>query len=224
MFQAYSWHHVLFIAQAGEWTLLLALIALAGGSAGGAALAAMSQSTSRYVRGGGRGFVYAIQGTPLLVLLFLTFYGIAFLGWQIPALASAAIGFTLYASAFLGEIWRGALASIARGQWESAASLGLSRARTLRLIIMPQAVRVAIPPTVNFFIQLIKNTALASLLGFTEMMRASTLVANATFKPLQVYLTVGAMYYVICASLAYVSRRLEARSQRRPLTRQAAAQ
>lgn len=211
MFQTFSWRHVGYLAQAGEWTLLLAAIALAAGAVLGACVALARISRARPVRLMARAYMFLIQGTPLLVLLFVAYFGVAFAGFDVPPLLAASFAFTLYAGAFLGDIWRGAIEAVPRTQWEGAAALGLSRGRILRLVVVPQAVRIAVPPTLGFTVQLVKNTALASVIGFVELTRAGQIVSNSTFQPLGVFLTVGAMYFVICFSLSLVARQLEAR-------------
>ena len=211
MFQSFSFAHVEFLAHAAIWTATLAGIALAGGAIGGLLVAAARISRIRPIRIAASWFIVVVQGTPLLVQLFLAYFGAAFAGLDVPPLAAAAVAFTLYASAFLGEIWRGAVESVPYGQWEAAGALGLSRRATLRLVVVPQAIRPAIPPTVGFLVQLVKNTALASIIGFRELTRAGQIVANVTFEPLPVFLTVAAFYFVICYPLSLASRRLEAR-------------
>lgn len=212
MFQTFSWYHVAYLGHAALWTLLLSAIALSGGAILGALLALMRIAPSRISRIFARVYIYIIQGTPLLVVLFLAYFGLAFLGFDIPPLLAAGVALTLYASAFLGEIWRGAVDSIDKGQWEGSYALGLSWRRTMRLVVIPQAVRVSIPPTVGFLVQLVKNTALASVIGFIELTRAGQIVSNATFQPLYVYLVVAAMYFVICYTLSLLSRYLEAKT------------
>jgi polar amino acid transport system permease protein len=119
------------------------------------------------------------------------------------------VALSIYAGAFLGEIWRGCLRAIPRQQWEAGASLGLSFVEQLRYIIVPQAVRVAIPPTVGFLVQLIKNTSLAAVIGFIELTREGQLTTAATYRPFTVYIVVAAIYFAICFPLTQWSRRLE---------------
>jgi polar amino acid transport system permease protein len=145
------------------------------------------------------------------VQLFLAYFGAAFAGLNVPPLAAAAVAFTLYASAFFGDIWRGAIEGVPSGQWEAASALGLRRLTALRLVIVPQAIRPAIPPTVGFVVQLVKNTALASIIGFRELTRAGQIVSNVTFQPLAVFLTVAVLYFIICYPISLASRRLEVR-------------
>jgi polar amino acid transport system permease protein len=211
MFQTFSWVHVGFLAHAALWTAALSAVALAGGAVGGLLVAGMWIAEAAWVRGAARGYVAIIQGTPLLVQLFLAYFGAAFAGLDVPPLAAAALAFNLWAAAFLGDIWRGALEAVPREQWEAATALGLRRLAMLRLVVLPQAVRPAIPPTVGFLVQLVKNTALASIIGFRELTRAGQIVANVTFQPLAVFLTVAVFYFIICWPLSLASRRLEAR-------------
>jgi polar amino acid transport system permease protein len=211
MFQTFSPRHVLYLAQAVGWTLALSGIAFVGGGIGGALLALARVAGGRGVRAAAGAYVYVVQGTPLLVQLFLAYFGAAFAGLDVPPLVAAAVAFTLYASAFLGEIWRGALQGVAHGQAEAARSLGLRPWQVMRLVVMPQAIRPALPPTVGFLVHLVKNTALASVIGFLELTRAGQIVANVTFQPLPVYLTVAAFYLILCYPLSLGSRHLEAR-------------
>jgi polar amino acid transport system permease protein len=118
---------------------------------------------------------------------------------------------TLYASAFLGEIWRGCIEAVPAGQWDGARALALSKPQQLRFVIIPQALRIALPPTAGFAVQAIKSTSLASVIGFVELARAAQIVNNATFRPLLVYGSVAAIYFVMCWPLSFLSQRLERR-------------
>jgi polar amino acid transport system permease protein len=211
VFQTFSFRHVEYLAHAGIWTLVLSGIGLVGGALLGTCIALARISPLRPVRYMAQVYLFIIQGTPLLVLLFIAYFGVAFAGLDVAPLVAASFAFTLYAGAFLGDIWRGAIQAVGRGQWEGAGALGLGWWRTLRLVIAPQAIRIAVPPTLGFCVQLVKNTALASVIGFVELTRAGQIVSNATFQPLQVFLTVAAMYFVICFTLSFVTRQLEAR-------------
>ena len=215
MFQTFNIHHVEFLLQCTSLTILLSAIALVGGGIGGALIALMRLSRHAWLRWIAQAYIYVIQGTPLLVLLFIAYFGIAYLGYDLPAIYAAGIGFTLYASAFLGEIWRGAIQSIGKGQWEAAFVLALDWRHTMTDIIIPQALRVAVPPTIGFTVQVVKNTALASIVGFVELTRAGQIVASATFQPMRVYLAVAAIYFIVCSLLSYASRRLEHRLKQR---------
>jgi polar amino acid transport system permease protein len=144
--------------------------------------------------------------------LFLAYYGLAVLtGLRIDPWPAVTLAFTMYAAAFLGEIWRGAIQAIPRQQWEAAAALPLSPTAQLRYVILPQAFRIAIPPTVGFLVQLIKGTSIASIIGFVELTRAGQLMVNVTFQPMLVYPVVAVLYFGLCWPISLVALRLERR-------------
>ena len=176
---------------AARWTVVLSLIAFVGGGLVGLALLVARTTPSVWLQRAVLAYVQLFQGTPLLMQLFLAYFGLALLGWDTSAWTSAAVALTLYSSAFLTEIWHGCVKSIPQGQWEAAKSLALNFGEQLRHIILPQAARVAIPPTVGFLVQVVKGTALASVIGFIELTKAGTMITNATFKPFLVYSMVG---------------------------------
>jgi polar amino acid transport system permease protein len=158
-----------------------------------------------------RGYVTVVQGIPLLAWLFIFYFGFPIFGVTVPAWIAATTGFSVYAGGFLGEIWRGALISIPRTQWEASVSIGMSYIEQLRHVIIPQAIRVATPPTVGFIVQLIKNTSLAAVIGFVELTREGQLTAAATYQPLAVYSLVAVLYFSVCYPLTVSSRKLERR-------------
>jgi polar amino acid transport system permease protein len=119
------------------------------------------------------------------------------------------VALTLYTSAFLAEIWRGCVASIPKGQWEAAQSLALNFGEQLRHVVLPQALKIAIPPTVGFLVQVVKGTALASVIGFVEITKAGTMITNATFKPFVVYSFVALLYFALCYPVSLYARGLE---------------
>ena len=200
---------VWYLILAMRWTILLTLLALAGGGAIGLVVAACAASGSALLRMIGRGYVGLVQGIPLLAWLFIFYFGLSILGYSLPAWVAATLGFSVYAGAFLGEIWRGALISIPKTQWEAGRSIGLKFLEQLRYVIIPQAVRVAIPPTVGFTVQLIKNTSLAAVIGFVELTREGQLTTAATFQPFIVYLIVAVLYFSLCYPLTVYSKALE---------------
>jgi len=208
------WDIVRNLLLAARWTILLSLIAFAGGGLVGLALL-----VSRIARwpGAERGvalYVQLFQGTPLLMQLFLAYFGLSLLGLDVSAWFAAGLALTLYTSAFLAEIWRGCVDAVPKGQWEASASLALSLREQLRWVIGPQALRIAVPPTVGFLVQVIKGTALASVIGFVELTKAGTMITNATFRPFTVYACVALLYFALCWPVSAWSRRLE-RSLRR---------
>ena len=182
----------------------------AGGALVGLSIALLRVSHVAALRAIGVGYVYLVQGVPLLAWLFVFFFGIPILaGVRVSAWIAAMVAFSIYAGAFLGEIWRGCLEAVPRQQWEAGAALGLSFAEQLRHVIVPQAVRVAIPPTVGFLVQLIKNTSLGAVIGFVELTREGQITNAATYRPFTVYMVVAAIYFAMCFPLTRLSRRLE---------------
>lgn len=218
MIREFSSTDILFIVMAVRWTLILSVIAFAGGAIGGLVLALSRTSHNTLLRRLAMGFIQVFQGTPLLMQLFLVYFGLAVVGLPINPLLAAAVALTLHASAFLGEIWRGAIEAVPQGQSEAATALALSYPDRMRHVILPQAMRVATAPTVGFLVQLIKGTSLASIIGFTELTRAGQIVNNATFQPFLVFGTVAALYFILCWPLSLLARRMEAR-MRRAITR-----
>ena len=199
---------------AARWTVLLSLIAFIGGGLVGIALLIARIAK---LRGADRivgGYVQVFQGTPLLMQLFLAYFGVGLLGFNVSAWVAAAIALTLYTSAFLTEIWRGCVASVPKGQWEASSALALSLREQLRHVIGPQALRVAVPPTVGFLVQVIKGTALASVIGFVELTKAGTMITNATFRPFTVYACLALMYFALCYPISAWSKSLERKLHR----------
>lgn len=199
---------------AARWTVLLSLVAFVGGGVVALALLLARLAKLRGAETGVSVYVQLFQGTPLLMQLFLAYFGLALFGVNVPAWLAAALALTLYTSAFLAEIWRGCVNAVPKGQWEAAASLAMSFGETMRHVIGPQALRVAVPPTVGFLVQVIKGTALASVIGFIELTKAGTMITNATFKPFTVYACVALMYFALCWPISAWSRRLERKLRR----------
>lgn len=193
-----------------QWTVVIALLALATGGGLALVVAAMRASNNLILKGLSTIFIELVQGIPLLGLLMFFYFGVPLIaGFNVPSLVAILITFLIYTAAFLGEIWRGSIQAIKRTQWEAAACLGLSRVQQFFYVIVPQAFRIALPPTINFLVQLIKNTSLASIVGFVELARAGAISSAATFQPLLVYSTVAALYFLICFPLAAFATKLE---------------
>ena len=207
-----SAHHVWYLIMAAQWTVLLSLIAFAGGALVGLPIALMRVSPSHALRIVAGGYIQLIQGTPLLILLFLTYFGLGILGYKLAQLVAAGLALTLYAAAFLGEIWRGCIEAVPRTQWEASDCLGLDRFQQYAYVILPQALKMAIPPTVGFMVQIVKNTSLASVVGFVELARAGQIVNNSTFEPFIIFCIVAAIYFAMCYPLSLASRFLERRA------------
>lgn len=209
MFRSFGINEFLLLADGLRWTLALTALAFIGGGVLGLALLVLRIAPVRAVRGLAIGWIQAVQGTPLLGTLFVIFFGLPLFGIDVSRWLAATVALSVYASAFLAEIWRGAVAAIPPGQWEAAAALGLPRLAQLRLVVLPQALTIAIPPTVGFLVQLIKNTSLASIIGLVELSRRAQLVNGATFAPFIVYGVTAVLYFCLCFPLTRWSRHLE---------------
>jgi len=205
------WDLVRNLLLAARWTLLLSAIAFVGGGIVGLALLLIRIGRNKWGRIAVMLYVELFQSTPLLLQLFLVYFGLPKLGIDVSAWLAAAVCLTLYSSAFLTDIWRGSVEAIPRGQWDGSASLGLHYLSQLRLVILPQAKRMAIPPTVGFLVQLVKSTALASIVGYHELTKTAQILTNATFQPFVIYGLVALIYFAICFPLTKWSRGLERR-------------
>ncbi|MDE1568849.1 amino acid ABC transporter permease [Aquabacter sediminis] len=194
---------------AARWTVILSLIAFVGGGVVGLALLVMRLTKNKVADKVIGGYVQLFQGTPLLMQLFLLYFGIALFGIDTSPWVAAALALTLYTSAYLTEIWRGCVEAIPKGQWEASSSLALSFGQQLSHIILPQALKIAVPPTVGFLVQVIKGTALASVIGFVELTKAGGMIANVTYQPLLVYGCVAAIYFILCFPISLYAGSLE---------------
>jgi polar amino acid transport system permease protein len=199
---------------AARWTVLLSLTAFIGGGIVGLALLLARVAKWPGAERGVAAYVQLFQGTPLLMQLFLAYFGLSLLGLEVSAWVAAAIALTLYTSAFLAEIWRGCVLAIPKGQWEAADSLALNFVEKMRHVIGPQAGRIALAPTVGFLVQVIKGTALASVIGFIELTKAGTMISNATFQPFKVYACVALLYFMLCWPISAWSRSIERKLRR----------
>jgi polar amino acid transport system permease protein len=202
-------NHFLYLITAAQWTVLLSLIAFAGGALVGLPVALMRVSKIAALRLVASAYIQLIQGTPLLIVLFLSYFGLGIMGYKLAPLVAAGVALTLYAAAFLGEIWRGCIEAVPRTQWEASDCLGLNRFQQYAYVVLPQAMRIAIPPTVGFMVQIVKNTSLASVIGFVELARAGQIVNNSTFEPFTIFCVVAAIYFALCYPLSLASRHLE---------------
>ncbi|WP_250499804.1 amino acid ABC transporter permease [Caballeronia sp. GAWG1-5s-s] len=194
---------------AARWTVVLSIVSFVLGGIVGFALLVMRVSKYEVLRALVKGYIQVFQGTPLLMQLFLVFFGLPLLGIDVSPWVAATVGLTLFTSAYLAEIWRGAVEAVPKGQWEASSSLAMSYFEQLRHVILPQATRIAVGPTVGFAVQAVKDTALVSIIGFTELTKAGTMISNATFRPFLVYGLVAIIYFVLCYPLTRYARTLE---------------
>ncbi len=207
--RTFGFPEFLFILEAAKWTLALSVIAFVGGAILGLVIALARTSENRTAQLLSTGFIQIFQGTPLLLQLFLIFFGAPVIGFDINPWIAAGVALILNSAAFLGEIWRGCIQAIPRGQTEAAHALNLGYVSRMRDVVLPQAFKIALPPTVGYVVQIIKGTSLAAIIGFTEITRAGQIINNATFQPLQVFTTVAALYFAICWPLSLLAARME---------------
>lgn len=208
---SFSLVHVLFLVQAAQWTIVLSVLAFVGGGLVGLPLAIARVSSLGMLRKSASLYIQLIQGTPLLVVLFLSYFGLSIVGITVSPWVAGGLSLTVYASAFLAEIWRGCIQAVPRTQWEASECLGLNRFQQYTRVVLPQALRIAIPPTVGFMVQIVKNTSLASVIGFIELTRAGQMVNNSTFQPFVVFLIVAGIYFTLCYPLSRASQYFERR-------------
>ncbi|MCG7599571.1 amino acid ABC transporter permease [Halomonas sp. McH1-25] len=203
------WDIVRNLLLAARWTIVLSLIAFAGGATLGMLLTLLRLSSLKPLRLLASVYVDLFQGTPLLMQLFLAFFGAAALGFDVSAWTAASVALTLFTSAFLCDIWRGCVEAVPSGQWQASRVLGMNYMQSMRHIILPQALRLSVPPTVGFSVQVIKGTALASVIGFVELTKAGTMLNNAAFAPFTIFALVALVYFALCYPLSCYARHLE---------------
>lgn len=211
MIRSFGLSEFLFILDGARWTVLMSLLAFTFGGLGGLMVALGRTSGLTLLRRAMAVYIQIFQGTPLLIQLFFVYFGLPLLGIRVDVWVALIVGLSLHSSAFLGEIWRGSIEAVPPGQNEAARALGIGYWRRMSDVVLPQAFRIGLPATIGFMVNLVKGTALAALLGVTELTRSGQLMANITFEPLKVYAAVGLVYFVICVPLTYASARIERR-------------
>lgn len=210
MFTQFStWDIVRNLLEGGKWTLALTLIAFVLGGIAGLLVLFARIAGSRLLQTASKAYIEVFQGTPLLMQLFIVFFGLSLAGVDVSPWVAAAIGLTLFTSAYLAEIWRGCVESVSKDQWEASASLAMRYTEQMRYVILPQALRIAIPPTVGFSVQVVKGTAVASIIGFAELTKTGSMLANATFQPFMVFGLVALGYFFLCYPLSLYAKHLE---------------
>ncbi|MGU7775632.1 amino acid ABC transporter permease [Burkholderia sp. MR1-5-21] len=192
-------------------TVKFAVAAMAFGLVVGALTAVLRISGNRGLDRVAQTYVSVMRGTPLLVQMFVVYYGLPDVGISLSPTTAGILTLTLNAGAYLSESMRGAILGIARGQWSASHSLGLTYFQTLRYVVGPQALRLAVPSMGNTLISLIKDTSLVSVITVTELLRSAQEVIATTFQPLPLYLAAAALYWVLSSLLAVVQNRLEGR-------------
>ena len=211
MLQFSLWDILSNLLIATQWTIVLSLIAFVCGGIVGLILLFMRTSQIAPLEWFTKIYIELFQGTPLLMQLFLFFFGIALFDIEVSPWMAATMALTFWTSAFLAEIWRGCVESIPKGQWEASSSLAMSYVEQMRYVILPQASRIAVAPTVGFSVQVVKGTALASIIGFVELTKASAMLNNATFRPFVVYSMTALIYFCLCYPLSWCAKKIEGR-------------
>jgi cystine transport system permease protein len=200
-----------FVLLGLRYTVLIAVASMAGGMVLGLPIALARMSDRRVLRGPARLYISFMRGTPVLVLLFLFYFGLPSVGIGLSAVAAAIGAFALNSAAFIAEIDRGAILSVPKGQWESARSLGMSQAQILFRVVLPQAARVAVPSLSNVMLDLIKATSLASVITVQEVLLNAKIIAGRTFDTFTMYLTAALVYWGVCSLFSLFQDRIEQR-------------
>lgn len=202
------------LLKATQVTVLLAVISMAFGLILGLTTALMRISKNKLVFRIASVYVSIIRGTPLLVQIYLVYFGLPQVGISLGALTSGIIALSLNSGAYLSESFRAAILSVDKGQVEAADSMGMTRAQSMRRIILPQSFRTAIPTIGNEYIGLIKDTSLVSVITVTELLYQTNLIVAVTFKPLTLYAAAAVLYWVVCTFFVFIINWLERRASR----------
>jgi polar amino acid transport system permease protein len=202
---------IIFIVSALRWTVLLTVLALLIGGVVGFAVAIARVSPAAPLRWFAAGYIGVIQGIPALMILFLAYYGLSLAGLELPPLVAASIAMSLYVSGYLADIWRGAIQSVPWQQWEASTSLAMTRVQQFRYVVLPQALRIATPPSVGFAVQAVKNTSIVSIVNVVEIARAGQLVNSVAYQPFKIYSLVALLYFAVCWPMSLLAARLERR-------------
>ncbi|WP_250511711.1 amino acid ABC transporter permease [Caballeronia sp. GACF4] len=157
----------------------------------------------------GRAYVIVMQGIPLPVAMFVVYFGIGLFGFDVLPVIAASVALAVNAGAYLAEIWKGAILAVPATQWEAGESLALSYLQRMVHVILPQALRISVPPTVGFVVALIKNTSYAVVIGMSELTYTSRMVNNTTFEPFVIFTLAAGVYFILCYPVARMSVRLE---------------
>ena len=200
--------------QGAQFTVLFTVSSLFFGFILALLVAALRLTRSKIVNALARGYVSAIRGTPLLVQIYLIYFGLPSLGVALEPIPAGILALSLNVGAYLSESLRGAIQGVERGQWDAARSLGMSWGQTLRFIVLPQAFRVALPSVGNSAIGLVKDTSLVSVITVTELLRATQEAIASSFQPLPLYISAALVYWIISSLLGLLQGRLERRFNR----------
>lgn len=194
------------------WTLVLSLMGFAGGTILGLPVAlGRAARKQRWVARALSPYIQLVQGIPLPIIMFLCYFGASISGFSVSALVAAGLAMTLYSSAYLGEIWKGCILAVPRTQWEAGECLALTGTQRFFYVVLPQALRIAVPPTVGFLVQIVKNTSYSVVIGFADLTYSAKLLNNSTFQPFLIFTVAALLYFAVCYPLSLAARRFERR-------------
>ena len=203
------------LIEATQFTIYLSLIAFIGGGFVGGLITLLRVMPNRITKNFAVSYIWLFQSAPLLMLFFLLGLGVPrFFEIEVNPWIAAIISLTIFTSAYLADVWRGAIESIPHGQWDGAKSLGLNFFKILRLVVLPQSFRIALAPTVGFMVQIIKGSSLAYIIGFQDLMLIGKRWANAPVsgtEPFVIFPIMALIYFFLCFPLTVISRRIESR-------------
>lgn len=213
MFETFSWIHVVPLLKGALTTITICLFAIVVGTFIGLIFGILLSGKSKIIAAFARVYVNIIRGIPLLIILFIIYYGIPILvrGTNVSREFASIVGLSIYAGAYISELVRGAIQAIPKGQDEAATALGMSTVKKMKVVILPQAIRLVIPSFVGFVIGLIKDSSLVSVIGFIDLTRAGKIVGNLTVNPLLTFSVVALIYFAMCYPLSKLARYLENR-------------
>ncbi|WP_096154285.1 MULTISPECIES: amino acid ABC transporter permease [Bacillus] len=208
-------HSLPLLMEGLKITMIIAIASMFFALVLGVVIGIARMSKYWFVRWPARIYISFMRGTPLLVFIFILYYGLPVIGVQFnSAIVAGIVGISLNFAAYNAEIVRSAIMSVPRGQWEAAASLQMGYFQTLRKIIIPQATRIALPPTFSIFMDIVKGTSLASVITVQELLYSSRLIAGRTFDSMTMYITAAMIYWIVCIIIGFFQERLEKRYNR----------
>ncbi|MFG1281105.1 amino acid ABC transporter permease [Xanthobacter autotrophicus] len=205
---------IAYLFRGAGWTVVLSLLGFVGGTLLGLPVALGRASKSRLLRFAAGVLVQLVQGIPLPVIMFVVYFGISIAGFDVPALVAAGVAMTLYSGAYLGEIWKGCILAVPRTQWEAGECLALTKTQRFIFVILPQALRIAVPPTVGFLVQIVKNTSYSVVINFFDLTYSAKVINNATYKPFTVFTIAALIYFAICFPMSLLASRFDRRLHR----------
>jgi len=215
MLREFGWQDLEPLFRGALWTIALCMSSGFIGTVVGLVLGLAATSPSRVARWVSTIYVNIVRGIPLLIIIFFAYFGIPLMFplLELSAFATAVIALSVFAAAYMAEIFRGSINAVAKGQSEAAEALGLSYRLRYRYVIMPQAMKIAVPPGIGFLIALVKDSSLVTVIGFIELTRAGTIVSNLTADPITTYSIVAVYYFVICYGISLLGRWYETRAE-----------